>query len=159
MRECKLPWRTGFRDIFLFGRKKPRCYLSITLHFDGMIGNLEGEVCVCVWGGGGCKRYFCDLWLGFLKCVICEKANEKKSATCDRGIVCDLWRPNKNLCDLWICKIICLRLVILEFSVAFSVIVIEASGSLWFVIIDFKSLWFVTRPPRPRPPSQFRLTC
>ena len=47
--------------------------------------------------------------------MICEKA-ENKSVTCARGIVCHLWWPNKKNCDLWSCKIICLWLVILVFS-------------------------------------------
>ena len=41
MREYKLPRTTGFRDISLFGRKKPRFNLSIKVHFDGMTGILD----------------------------------------------------------------------------------------------------------------------
>ena len=81
-----------------------------------------------LYGEGGARGISVTSDWTFLRFVICEKA-ENKSVTCDRGIVCDLWWPDKKKkCDLWISKIICLLPVILAFSVPFSVIVIETFG-------------------------------
>ena len=111
------------------------------------------------WGGGGGgeggKRYFCDLCF-FKVCDLWKGWN--KTVTCDRGIDCDLWWPNKKLCVLWICKIICLWLVILVFMCQSLCLWLKHLESLWFVIIGFQSLWFVKRPPScPFPPPAHRL--
>ena len=96
----------------------------------------------------------------FIKSVICKKA-ENKSVTFDRGlllsVICD-GQIKKKLCvyDLWICKIICLWLMILVFSVPYSVI--EASGKsvicdywFWISVICDKTTFPLLPPPPPLP--------
>ena len=78
----------------------------------------------------------CD-W-AFLKSVICEKA-ENKSVTCDRGIVCDLWWPNKK--TLWSVNL--QNSVTCDFHILCAILC-DCDWSIWKVI-DFESLWFVTR--------------